>query len=136
MSGIFNKNANCFTNVFGRKYFKCQNLIPRLVMDSLRTFLVWLFSLIVGWQNLYACHILGFVLMVSGMCVFNEIFFEPAFYNIRDWHRDQFYKTAFLPKFFVDKFSTSVSATCTYELKVGNITDHKLVLDVGHFSAI
>jgi hypothetical protein len=47
-------------------------------MDSVRTLFVWLFSLVVGWQIFYGLHVVGFLLMVSGMCVYNELLIEPA----------------------------------------------------------
>ena len=46
-------------------------------MDSIRTLFVWFFSLVVGWQLFYGLHVLGFILMVSGMMIYNEILIEP-----------------------------------------------------------
>ena len=51
-------------------------------MDSIRTLFVWFFSLVVGWQLFYGLHVLGFILLVSGMMVYNEILIEPFIIHV------------------------------------------------------
>ena len=44
-----------------------------MVLDSIRTLVIWTVSLGVGWQVFHALQLLGFALLVFGMCVYNDI---------------------------------------------------------------
>jgi hypothetical protein len=44
-----------------------------MVLDSIRTLVIWTVSLAVGWQAFHALQLLGFALLVFGMCVYNDI---------------------------------------------------------------
>jgi hypothetical protein len=35
--------------------------------------IIWTFSLVVGWQKFYVLHLLGFVLLIVGTCVYNQV---------------------------------------------------------------
>jgi hypothetical protein len=44
-----------------------------MVLDSIRTLVIWSVSLLVGWQVFHALQLLGFAFLVFGMCVYNNI---------------------------------------------------------------
>ena len=45
----------------------------RMVLDSMRTVIIWAVSIAVGWQSFYALQLLGFVILITGMCIYNDI---------------------------------------------------------------
>ena len=45
----------------------------RMVLDSMRTLIIWMVSIAVGWQSFYALQLLGFVILITGMCIYNDI---------------------------------------------------------------
>ena len=47
----------------------------RMVLDSVRTLVIWGVSLAIGWQAFHALQLLGFAVLVSGMCVYNDLVF-------------------------------------------------------------
>merc|ERR1712226_18940 len=49
----------------------------RKVLDSLRTLVIWAVSLAVGWQAFFWLQPVGFVVLVAGMFVYNDILFIP-----------------------------------------------------------
>ena len=48
----------------------------RVMLDSLRTLLVWTFALAVSWQKFAWLHLIGFVLLILGMFVYNKMIFD------------------------------------------------------------
>ncbi len=44
-----------------------------MVLDSIRTLVIWTVSLAVGWQIFHALQLLGFTFLVVGMCIYNDI---------------------------------------------------------------
>jgi hypothetical protein len=50
--------------------------LHRVVLDSLRTLLVWTFALSVGWQQFAKLHLLGFLLLVLGMFIYNKMIYN------------------------------------------------------------
>ena len=54
----------------------------RMVLDSVRTLVIWGVSLAVGWQTFHALQLLGFAVLVSGMCVYNGLLFGKAKYKL------------------------------------------------------
>ena len=44
-----------------------------MVLDSVRTLVIWGVSLAIGWQPFQALQLLGFAVLVTGMCVYNDI---------------------------------------------------------------
>jgi len=44
-----------------------------MVLDSVRTFIIWGYSLAVGWQQFQYFQIIGFALLLVGTCIYNEI---------------------------------------------------------------
>ena len=45
----------------------------RMVLDSVRTLVIWGVSLGVGWQKFQYLQLIGFIILVSGMCVYNDL---------------------------------------------------------------
>eukprot|EP00164_Ancoracysta_twista_P005136 GFYU01007002.1.p1 GENE.GFYU01007002.1~~GFYU01007002.1.p1 ORF type:complete len:401 (-),score=118.10 GFYU01007002.1:293-1495(-) len=68
-----------FFNYFGISVTKVMSASHRMVFDSVRTFVIWGFSLIIGWEEFSFLQIIGFFILLSGTCVFNELFRVPYF---------------------------------------------------------
>jgi len=70
-----------FFNFFGISVTKKMNATTRMVLDSIRTFVIWGFSLIVGWQPfsgwLGVLQVAGFIVLLSGTCVYNKLLVIP-----------------------------------------------------------
>jgi len=66
-----------FFNWFGISVTKAMNATTRMVLDSMRTVIIWGFSLIVGWQDFNYVQIIGFVLLLSGTAVYNRVLVLP-----------------------------------------------------------
>jgi hypothetical protein len=45
----------------------------RMVLDSLRTMIIWGFSLGVKWETFCYVQVIGFVILLSGTVVYNKI---------------------------------------------------------------
>ena len=45
----------------------------RMVLDSVRTLVIWGVSLGVGWQKFQFLQLIGFLILVTGMCVYNDL---------------------------------------------------------------
>ena len=45
----------------------------RMILDSLRTIVIWAVSLLVGWQSFNYLQLVGFFFLLTGTCVYNEI---------------------------------------------------------------
>lgn len=45
----------------------------RMVLDSVRTMVIWAVSLLIGWQSFHYLQVVGFVSLIFGMCVYNNI---------------------------------------------------------------
>ena len=57
----------------------------RMVLDSVRTLVIWGVSLAVGWQVFHALQLLGFAVLVIGMCVYNDIVIGEFREGFRSW---------------------------------------------------
>ena len=49
----------------------------RMVLDSCRTLIIWGVSLGIGWQEFQYLQLIGFALLVFGMCIYSNIIFVP-----------------------------------------------------------
>ena len=49
----------------------------RMVLDSVRTLVIWMVSIGVGWQQFFALQLAGFCILVTGMCLYNDIIILP-----------------------------------------------------------
>ena len=55
------------------------NASTRMVLDSLRTMVIWGFSLAIGWEKFCWVQIIGFVVLLGGTFVFNGVVHVPGF---------------------------------------------------------
>jgi len=62
-----------FFNFFGISITKYMSATTRMVLDSVRTLVIYVFSLAVGWQQFQYLQIIGFALLICGMILYNEI---------------------------------------------------------------
>jgi len=71
-----------FFNFFGISVTKAMSATTRMVLDSIRTFVIWAFSLIVGWQKFNGwpgvLQVAGFIVLLAGTCVYNRLLVVPA----------------------------------------------------------
>ncbi|XP_033097769.1 solute carrier family 35 member F6-like [Anneissia japonica] len=72
-----------FFNFSGISVTKEMSATTRMVLDSLRTLVIWCFSLAVGWEKFSGIagflQLLGFVILVSGTCVYNNAVCVPLY---------------------------------------------------------
>lgn len=64
-----------FFNFAGISVTKEMSATTRMVLDSVRTLIIWGVSIGVGWQDFHVLQLFGFAILVVGMCVYNDIFF-------------------------------------------------------------
>jgi len=68
-------------NVFGVSVTQAFSASHRTVVDTLRTVIVWMFSLALGWEkSVSAVQVCGFVVLLLGSLVFNAIVRIPALF--------------------------------------------------------
>ncbi|XP_063675563.1 solute carrier family 35 member F6-like [Bolinopsis microptera] len=65
------------------------NATTRMIIDSLRTILVWGFGLCVGWENTnprrIGYELAGFVLLLMGTFIYKDIIIAPALLKVEQW---------------------------------------------------
>jgi len=66
-----------FFNFAGVSVTKELSATTRMVLDSVRTLVIWIVSLAVSWQVFIPLQILGFVTLIFGMCLYNNILIVP-----------------------------------------------------------
>jgi len=71
-----------FFNFAGISVTKELNATTRMVLDSIRTMSIWMVSIALHWQNFYALQLLGFAILISGMCFYNDIIILPGIKKI------------------------------------------------------
>eukprot|EP00051_Salpingoeca_urceolata_P010666 m.130848 g.130848 ORF g.130848 m.130848 type:complete len:377 (+) comp16802_c0_seq8:1028-2158(+) len=71
-----------FFNFSGISVTKEMSATTRMVLDSVRTFVIWGFGLIVGWEQFAYMQIIGFVLLLLGTFVYNDILVVPIMRKI------------------------------------------------------
>ena len=49
----------------------------RTVLDSIRTFVIWIFSLAVTWETFSWIQLSGFVVLIIGMFLYNNVIIRP-----------------------------------------------------------
>lgn len=62
-----------YFNFSGISVAKEISATTRMVLDSVRTFFIWTFSLAVGWQTFNPLQPVGFLLLLIGMCIYNNL---------------------------------------------------------------
>jgi len=66
-----------FFNFAGVSVTKELNATTRMVLDSVRTIIIWGFSLALLWQKFIPLTLLGFFFLIIGMMVYNNILIVP-----------------------------------------------------------
>lgn len=62
-----------FFNFAGISVTKEISATTRMVLDSVRTMVIWAVSLLIGWQSFHYLQVVGFASLIFGMCVYNNI---------------------------------------------------------------
>ena len=62
----------CF-NFFGISVTKSMSAVHRMVLDSIRTIVIWGVSLLLGWESFQWLQLSGFFVLLFGTMVYNEI---------------------------------------------------------------
>jgi hypothetical protein len=78
-----------FFNFAGISVTKEMSATTRMVLDSSRTIIIWLFSIIFKWQKFQALQLLGFVFLISGMFIYNNIIFAPLLKKFRSRNSEE-----------------------------------------------
>ncbi|XP_043235271.1 solute carrier family 35 member F6-like isoform X2 [Amphibalanus amphitrite] len=73
-----------FFNFAGISVTKEINATTRMVLDSVRTLVIYLVSLALGWQDFQYLQPIGFVILLIGMSVYNDVIITP-FMRERGW---------------------------------------------------
>lgn len=66
-----------FFNYFGISVTKVMSASHRMVLDSVRTFVIWGFSLAIGWEKFSFLQLIGFTILLTGTIMYQEIFQFP-----------------------------------------------------------
>lgn len=65
-------SIGCF-NATGVAVTKYASAAQRSTVDTCRTLVIWCISLMIGWEKFYWQELIGFILLVGGTLVYNEI---------------------------------------------------------------
>lgn len=82
-----------FFNFFGISITQRISSTTRSTIDSMRTFLIWVVSLIIGWETFSWLQVCGFMVLVLGSTLYNEVIKIPFY---KDWYQRN--KAAYLEK--------------------------------------
>lgn len=69
-------------NFAGVSVTKALNGTTRAVLDNIRQIFIWAFSLIVGWQTFNFMTPIGFVVLILGIWIYNDVIIRPLFYKL------------------------------------------------------
>ncbi|CAH1240399.1 SLC35F6 [Branchiostoma lanceolatum] len=76
--GVFGTIVSiAFFNFAGLSVTKEMSATTRMVLDSVRTLVIWVFSLAVGWEDFQYLQAIGFVILLAGTAVYNDMLFGP-----------------------------------------------------------
>jgi drug/metabolite transporter (DMT)-like permease len=70
-----------FFNFFGVSITKSMSASHRMVLDSVRTLLVWAVSLGLGWEKFHPLQLLGFSILTVGISMYNEVIKMPRVFK-------------------------------------------------------
>lgn len=62
-----------FFNYAGISVTKEMSATTRMVLDSVRTMVIWVFSLAMQWQKYHYLQVIGFSFLLVGMCLYNDV---------------------------------------------------------------
>lgn len=66
-----------FFNFAGISVTKEMSATTRMVLDSVRTLVIWVVSLALSWQQFHYLQVIGFAALVTGMCLYYDIIILP-----------------------------------------------------------
>ncbi len=69
--------ATVFLNSIGISIVKYTSSMERTVVSCLRIFLVWIVSILIGWESFIWLQLVGFAMIVLGMLIFSELLVLP-----------------------------------------------------------
>jgi drug/metabolite transporter (DMT)-like permease len=69
----------CIFNWVGQSVTKYSSATARTTIMGLRTVLVWLIAFLIGWEKFVPLQLVGFIFLICGVIVFNEILEIPWF---------------------------------------------------------
>lgn len=72
-----------FFNFAGISVTKELSATTRMVLDSVRTLVIWIFSLWLFGQKFHWLQLIGFVFLIWGMCLYNGITLKPQFLKLK-----------------------------------------------------
>lgn len=72
-----------FFNYAGITVTKEINATTRMVLDSLRTLIIWAVSLGLDWQKFQYLQVIGFFLLILGMAIYNQILTSALFVKLK-----------------------------------------------------
>ena len=78
-----------FFNFSGLTVTSTMNATTRMVLDSVRTIFIWVFSLGIGWQKFQPLQPVGYFVLFVGTCIYYDIIIMPAFryFKMKIYHR-------------------------------------------------
>ncbi|CAG0892784.1 unnamed protein product [Cyprideis torosa] len=65
-------------NFTGLSFTKQTTSTTRMVLDSVRTIIVWSVTLSLGWQEFHFLQLIGFTVFLMGICSYNDLFVTKA----------------------------------------------------------
>ena len=65
-----------WTGIYSTKY---ASALARSTYETSRSILVWIFSIVIGWEKFEILQLIGFMVMTVGLLLFNEIIIFPFF---------------------------------------------------------
>jgi len=68
-----------FFNYAGQTVTKELSATNRMVLDSVRTLVIWLFSISIGWQKFQYLQVIGFIILLTGMSLYNDLLIMPTY---------------------------------------------------------
>lgn len=83
----------CF-NFAGITVTKELTSTTRAVLDNIRQIFIWVFSLSFGWQSFNPLTPVGFVVLIVGMWIYNDVILRPALYKFILKKQPPTYETA------------------------------------------
>ncbi|KAI5754679.1 hypothetical protein M8J77_010627 [Diaphorina citri] len=76
-----------FFNFAGISVTKEMSATTRMVLDTVRTLVIWLVSLALRWQKFHSLQIFGFTMLIFGLCVYNNLMPSASWVLHRTWIR-------------------------------------------------
>lgn len=61
----------------------------RATIDACRTVFIWLYALHAGWESFHALEVVGFIVLISGTSLYNEII-KSCLPGTTDTHQNSF----------------------------------------------